>query len=532
MHNANSTCWNCPAINLAGKVDFRACGQSVKHFEKKPDSTEETYIMAECKRNPQMGLFDPMSITFRECPQWQKTRFGYLLKNMRVMILGIDGYLGWTLALWLGSLGCRVSGVDNYSRRRWVRERGSHTVVPVAAMTDRLHAAKEVLGLNINFRELDILDRDSLKEFIEEEKPEAIVHYGECPSAPYSMIDFEHASFVQHNNVIGTLGVLFTMHEVVPESSLIKLGCYDDKTEIFTDKGWKLFKDLSKDDKVATRNRLSRKLIFKKPNSIHRYPHKGKMYYQKNGRIDLCVTLNHRMFTQKRSNVIYKELRLESVEDIKGQRRVYETGLRWDGKKTDYFTIPGTSVRMPTGLWTTFLGWYISEGTVQRRKDRPNNYTMVIKQKKGSAYVNELEEILLDVAYYLDRDLNKGTDGSCCVFRLGHKGFANYLTSFGKAAEKYIPKEIKALSSGNLMKLLFSLLKGDGWQHQPKYNRNNFRYFTISKQLADDVQEIALKCGFGATVSYSKSKKGYCVYICQTPRVHVNHGKITDKYID
>ncbi len=224
LHNADCTCWNCPAINLAGKVDFRACGQSTQKFEKKLSDDSESHIMAECKRRPKLGLFDPMSITFEECPEWRKTPYGYLLKNMRVMILGIDGYLGWTLALWLGSLGCHISGVDNYSRRRWVKERGSHTVVPISNMTERLHAAKEVLGLNIDFREIDIQNKEALKEFIEEIKPEAIVHYGECPSAPYSMIDFEHASYVQKNNVIGTLGLLFTMHEVVPESSLIKLG--------------------------------------------------------------------------------------------------------------------------------------------------------------------------------------------------------------------------------------------------------------------------------------------------------------------
>lgn len=224
LHNAECTCWNCPAINLAGKVDFRACGQSTLKFEKKKEGDSESHIMAECKRRTGLGLFDPMGITFEECPEWVQTPFGYLLKNMRVMILGIDGYLGWALALWLGKLGCKISGVDNYSRRKWVNERGSHSVVPVASMADRLHAAKEILGLNINFREFEILDREALKEFIEEVKPEAIVHYGECPSAPYSMIDFEHASFVQKNNVIGTLGLLFAMHEVIPETSLIKLG--------------------------------------------------------------------------------------------------------------------------------------------------------------------------------------------------------------------------------------------------------------------------------------------------------------------
>ncbi|MBU1863874.1 MAG: NAD-dependent epimerase/dehydratase family protein [Candidatus Omnitrophica bacterium] len=220
-HNSHCTCWNCPAINLAGKVDFRACGQTVEKFG--IDGTG-AQIMAECKRRPELGLFDPTAITFKECAEWQLTPCGYLLKDMRIMILGIDGYLGWPLALWLGKLGCKVSGVDNYSRRDWVKERGAHTIVPIARMTERLHAAKEVLGIDINFREMDILNRNRLKEFIDEVKPEAIVHYAECPSAPYSMIDFEHAKSVQSNNVIGTLATLFSIHEVVPETSLIKLG--------------------------------------------------------------------------------------------------------------------------------------------------------------------------------------------------------------------------------------------------------------------------------------------------------------------
>jgi len=223
IHNAKCTCWNCPAINLAGKVDFRACGQSVEKFKKDPAGSG-AHIMAECKRRPELGLFDPTGITFEECPEWVPTPYGYLLRDMRVMILGIDGYLGWSLALWLGKLGCKVSGVDNYSRRNWVKERGAHTVVPIARMSERLHMAKELLGVHINYREMDILNRNALKEFVDEVKPETVVHYAECPSAPYSMIDFEHASSVQKNNVIGTLGVLFTIHEVVPEASLIKLG--------------------------------------------------------------------------------------------------------------------------------------------------------------------------------------------------------------------------------------------------------------------------------------------------------------------
>jgi len=224
-HNADCTCWNCPAINLAGKVDFRACGQSKEVFSRGEDEDSDAYIVAECHRRPELGLYDPMGVTFAECPEWQPTPVGYLLKGMRVMILGIDGYLGWALALWLGSLGCKVSGVDNFSRRRWVEEVGSHSVVPIHGIKERLAAAKEVLGIDINFREIDILkEPDRLRQFIDEVRPESVVHYGECPSAPYSMIDREHAIYVQENNVLGTLGLLFMMHDLTPEASLIKLG--------------------------------------------------------------------------------------------------------------------------------------------------------------------------------------------------------------------------------------------------------------------------------------------------------------------
>lgn len=207
MHNSHCTCRNCPAANFG---DTR-------------QSTGPTIIA--CNRQPELGFLDPDTVTFDECLEWQPTPYGYLLRDMRVMILGIDGYLGWTLALWLGTLGCEISGVDNYARRDWVKERGAHTVVPISRMTERLRAANEVLGIEVNFRELDIFnDRDRLQEFIDEIKPEAIVYYGECPSAPYSMIDVEHASYVQQNNVLGTLGVLFMMRDLVPQTSLIKLG--------------------------------------------------------------------------------------------------------------------------------------------------------------------------------------------------------------------------------------------------------------------------------------------------------------------
>ncbi|MCP5046572.1 MAG: NAD-dependent epimerase/dehydratase family protein [bacterium] len=198
-HNADRTCRNCPAFDTASTP-------------------------GQCKRQPQLGPIAADFKTFGACPQWEDGPYGYQLKDMRVMILGIDGYLGWTLALKLLKLGYQVSGLDNYSRRQWVKEKGAHTIVPIASMTKRLIRVKEEMDANINFREIDMQDRNELRRFIEETDPEVIVHYAENPSAPYSMVDDDHAVSVQTNNVMGSLRLLFAMRDLAPRATLVKLG--------------------------------------------------------------------------------------------------------------------------------------------------------------------------------------------------------------------------------------------------------------------------------------------------------------------
>ncbi len=220
LHNADKTCWNCPAAKLEGNVDFRACGQSKE--EARIDS-EDKEVLIECKRRPELGHFQP-TITFEQCPEWEESKYGYRLKDMRVLILGMDGYLGWTLSLKLANLGFDVAGIDDYTRRKITSENDSHSIVPIYPIEERLEAAKEVLGVDIDFREMDYTDRKELKAFLKEFRPESIVHYAEIPSAPYSMVDADHAIEVQRNNVLGTLGLLWAMRDICPEASLVKLG--------------------------------------------------------------------------------------------------------------------------------------------------------------------------------------------------------------------------------------------------------------------------------------------------------------------
>lgn len=143
---------------------------------------------------------------------------------MRVLIAGIDGYLGWSLAQYLVKRGHKIAGVDLYLRRKWVEEMGSQSATPIRPMKERLTAFKENFGKEIFFREGDLRDYKFVERVFEEFRPEAIVHFGEMPSAPYSMMDVEHAVFTQTNNIVGTLNILYAMREIAPEAHLIKLG--------------------------------------------------------------------------------------------------------------------------------------------------------------------------------------------------------------------------------------------------------------------------------------------------------------------
>lgn len=143
---------------------------------------------------------------------------------MRVFIAGVDGYLGWALALYLAQRGHEISGADAYLRRDWVDEMGSQSAIPISSMQARLEAFKEKFGKELRFYEGDLSEYDFVEKIFEETMPEAIVHLGQMPSAQYSMMDVKHAVWTQVNNISSNLNFLFAMKDVCPEAHLIKLG--------------------------------------------------------------------------------------------------------------------------------------------------------------------------------------------------------------------------------------------------------------------------------------------------------------------
>jgi UDP-sulfoquinovose synthase len=143
---------------------------------------------------------------------------------MRICVLGGDGYCGWATALYMSGQGHDVAIVDNFARRQWDFELGVQTLTPIRPLSERLQLWQELTGNRIELFVGDVADYEFLSSVIRECEPEAVIHFAEQRSAPYSMIDRKHATFTQVNNVVGTLNLLFALHEFQPGCHLVKLG--------------------------------------------------------------------------------------------------------------------------------------------------------------------------------------------------------------------------------------------------------------------------------------------------------------------
>jgi len=143
---------------------------------------------------------------------------------MKVLVIGGDGYCGWATALHLSKKGYDVGIIDNLVRRHWDMKLGVETLTPIAPIQQRIQRWQDLTGKSIDLFVGDITDYDFLIKSLHQFEPEAIVHFGEQRSAPFSMIDREHAVLTQVNNVVGTLNILYAMRQDFPDCHLVKLG--------------------------------------------------------------------------------------------------------------------------------------------------------------------------------------------------------------------------------------------------------------------------------------------------------------------
>lgn len=151
---------------------------------------------------------------------------------MAILVTGADGYIGWPVMLRLAREfpNERVVGVDNLGRRRWVEEVGSVSAIPVCTVEERLRAGYD----NLSFVSGDLVERDLVRQLYSTYLPRVVIHLAAQPSAPYSEINGERASFTQFNNSQSTRNLLWGLNELnLPDTLYIQtttIGTYGQPT--------------------------------------------------------------------------------------------------------------------------------------------------------------------------------------------------------------------------------------------------------------------------------------------------------------
>ncbi len=222
---------------------------------------------------------------------------------VRVLVLGGDGYLGWPTALHLSEAGHEVGVVDNLVRRSYDEELGVRSLVPIEDMATRIAAWQDVSGKRLAWYEGDLTEADFVYETLRDFRPDAIVHFAEQRSAPYSMIDRSHAVYTQHNNVVGNLNLLYAMAEIDPDIHLVKLGTMGEygTPNIDIEEGWLT---------VEHNGRTDRMLYPKKPGSFY---HLSKVHDSHN--IEFACRIWGTRATDLNQGVVYGQQTSATAKD-------------------------------------------------------------------------------------------------------------------------------------------------------------------------------------------------------------------------
>jgi len=144
---------------------------------------------------------------------------------MKVLVLGGDGFCGWPTSLHLSDIGHDVMIVDNLSRRAIDLELEVDSLTPIRPIGERIRVWKELSGKKIEFVNLDLAQEyDRLETLLINERPDAIVHFGEQRAAPYSMRDTRSKRYTVDNNVRGAHNVLAAIVASGQDIALVHLG--------------------------------------------------------------------------------------------------------------------------------------------------------------------------------------------------------------------------------------------------------------------------------------------------------------------
>lgn len=300
------------------------------------------------------------------------------------------------------------------------------------------------------------------------------------------IIDRVFVYFDDHNNK--KLKIRFRKNRVSDTGD--KNCCYDNMTEVLTDKGWLHWSQLTYDHKVATL-RDGRFIEYTKPLNIFEYDYDGKMYSIETNNVSLCVTPNHKLFVSKDK----KEYSLIKAEDTVG-KKLWHTKIA-DNDNVDVPTIKIGETEYNMDAFLAFFGVWLAEGwwSVTKNKSHEDHYVTIAVNKKRVRESLDVSVSKMNLHICKDKNNEKWR-----IYNRQLSEFLQCLYPKNNAIYKYLPDFVWSLSKSQCRILLDAMVCGDGTitpTHQAKY-------FTSSKMLADDVQKLALHAGCCANIAVNR----------------------------
>lgn len=286
-------------------------------------------------------------------------------------------------------------------------------------------------------------------------------------------------------------------------------GCYDKETEILTERGWKSISEVLIGESVATLNPNTNELEYQNTTDVQNFPFIGDLISFQSQGVDLKVTPNHNMYIGYESTKNYRhhiDWKLTPADEIDSNMFKIKKNANWQGEEAENFQYKDLNIKMD--IWLEFLGYFISEGhTSGNTRNRParqavsKNGNIKYYKKSIERYnvvgISQVKENNLSKIDFCLQQMPQTFKRHGVAWTSNSKILYEYLKPLGKSYEKYIPQEYKKLSKRQLIILLNALILGDGTPS----GKNGYIYYTSSKKLADDVQEIALKCGYAADIA-------------------------------
>lgn len=302
-------------------------------------------------------------------------------------------------------------------------------------------------------------------------------------------------SYLEHfkNRVFSGLGV-----------SAVDMGegdCYSNDTQTLTENGWKYHWEIDhENEKIATYNPETNELEYHISNYKYEGHYEGDMILFKGKHVDVKVTPHHDMWVLNRfTGETQKVHAIDLYENWDQSEFCFIDSVSgFDGISSDIQV--GDSLIDPQ-TWMEFLGWWISEGSVDRFNAKQGRYRTIITQKK----LRDIESIrtcLSKLPFNFREEVDK-QDGTV-NFVIYSKALFEKLEPIGTSLNKFIPKEFLEYNTEFSEIFLTSLMRGDGtWDK--RNGRKSGVYYTGSKQLANDVQILALHAGYSAKVTQRKN---------------------------